>query len=440
MTAPGLVSLRLDAFKSLAGQEIRFEPITLLIGRNGSGKSNALDALSLLALLADGRDVNDLDRGDDEVAGLRGGLSGAAPYGSSNVRVGCTVRSENGDELDLDLVIDAAVSGESSVERPEIISEQLVLRSGGGKKKVLLDARRQSSGSGIADVQVYSGGAPRTFHLLANRLAVAQAATKIPDDTKARQLVARCCAEIVSVLRGVFVLDPVPGLMREYVRIGSPPDRSGSSVSALVYELRRHPDAWDRLVSLIQDLVESDVEEVSFAEGRLLPNDRLVDVMVALVERIGRSSFTVPARLMSDGTLRYLAIVASLLYQRSADGDVGRAAHRTLVIEEIENGLFPSQAARVLALLRDEAHEQGVPLVASTHSPALLDALLPGDHAGVIICDRRGDGTSELRRLVDHPRYVEVASGGLVGRAVTMGLLAEPPRGGGHSLSDLFAS
>jgi hypothetical protein len=367
-------------------------------------------------------------------------LSGAAPYGTNDVCVGCTVRLDNGDELDLDLVIGAGVSVESLGERPEIISEQLHLRPRTGKKKLLIDARRQSNGSGISDVQVYSGAVPRTFQLLANRLAVAQAPTKIPEDTKARQLVARCCTAVATVLRGVFVLDPVPGAMREYVRIGSPPDRSGSSVSALVYELRRHPDAWERLVSLIGDLVEPEVEEISFAEGRLLPNDRLVDVMVALVERCGGSTFTVPARLMSDGTLRYLAIVASLLYLRSADGDLAGTGHRTLVVEEIENGLFPSQAARVLELLRSEAHEQGVRLVASTHSPALLDALLPGDHAGVIICDRRGDGVSELRRLVDHPRYVEVASGGTVGRAVTMGLLAEPPRNGGHSLSDLFAS
>jgi AAA15 family ATPase/GTPase len=76
---PSLVSVRLDAFKSHRGQSLAFEPITLIVGRNASGKSNALDALSLLALLADERDVNDLEQGDREVAGLRGGLSPDPP-------------------------------------------------------------------------------------------------------------------------------------------------------------------------------------------------------------------------------------------------------------------------------------------------------------------------------------------------------------------------
>jgi AAA15 family ATPase/GTPase len=71
--AANLESVRLGAFKSYRGQELSLGPMTLLVGRNGSGKSNALDALSLLALLAEERDVNDLERGDFEVAGLRAG-------------------------------------------------------------------------------------------------------------------------------------------------------------------------------------------------------------------------------------------------------------------------------------------------------------------------------------------------------------------------------
>ena len=119
-----------------------------------------------------------------------------------------------------------------------------------------------------------------------------------------------------------------------------------------------------------------------------------MDVMVAVVEQAGGSTFTVPASVMSDGTLRYIAIVASLLSLRSEPTAGGSSARRTLVVEEIENGLFPSQAARVLDLLRSEAHAQEVSLVATTHSPAMLDALRPEDHAGVVICDRDDDGWS----------------------------------------------
>ena len=430
MALPGLLSLRLGAFKSYRSQELSFEPLTLIVGRNASGKSNALDAISLLALLADERDVNDLERGDQEVAGLRGGLSGAAPFGDATVQVGCSIQTATGETLDLDITLDAS-------EHPEIVSERLVLHRKSGADRVLIDAHRQAKGSGISDVQVYSGGAPRTYTMLSSRLAVAQAQTKVPEDTKARSLVVSSCVEATAALRGVFVLDPLPAQMREYVRIGSAPNRAGSTVSAMVYELRENTDAWRRLSELVAGLVETQLQEITFSEGRL-PDQRLVDVMVALVEKAGSHEFTAPARVMSDGTLRYLSIVASLLSLREEQPSTITPVRRTLVVEEIENGLFPSQAARVLDLLRTEARAQDVRLVATTHSPALLDALQPEDHAGVAICDRTEDGWSRLRALVKHPNYVEVAGGGAVGSAVTAGLLEESPPSRQTSLADLF--
>jgi len=432
MAIAQLVELRLTRFKSHQEQRLRFEPLTLVIGRNGSGKSNVLDALGLLALLADERDVNDLERGDQEVAGLRGGISGAAPFGSPNVEVGCSIEFSPNEQLSLDVTLEAS-------EHPEIVSERLVLKHKNRSDKILIDAKRRSPGAGISDVAVYSGGAPRSYQLLSTRLATAQSLTKVPVDTKARTLVVDCCGQLVAALRGVFVLDPVPGSMREYVRIGSPPNRSGSATSALVFRLRESAEAWERLNSLVRDLVEVEVDELTFSQARL-PDDRLVDVMVALIERVGETTFTVPARLMSDGTLRYLAIVAALLDLGRENATYPASAGRALVVEEIENGLFPSQADHVLSLLRTEAKARGARLIATTHSPALLDALQPDDHAGVVICDRPGGGRgSRLRRLIDHPRYLEIAGAGAVGQAVTRGYLSDATQTTAK-VSELFAS
>ena len=430
MSLPGLSSVRLGAFKSHRSQKLAFEPLTLIVGRNASGKSNALDALSLLALLADERDVNDLERGDQEVAGLRGGLTGATPFGKGTIKVGCTVETAGGETIDLDVELEAA-------DRAEVVAEKVTLNRHTGSRIVLLEARRQGKGSGISDVSVYSAGNPRTFQMLSTRLAAVQAITKVPQDTKARTLVVTSCEELTASLRGIFVLDPVPAQMRDYVRIGSSPDRAGATVSAMTYALREDTGSWARLFELLESLVETQLREITFSEGRL-PDQRLVDVMVALVEEAGDHEFTAPARVMSDGTLRYLSIVASLLSLHDEQPSATTPVRRTLVVEEIENGLFPSQAARVLDLLRTEARAQDVRLVATTHSPALLDALQPEDHSGVIICDRTKDGWSRLRRLIDHPQYVEVAGSGAVGRAVTRGLLEEPAVSAPKSISELL--
>ena len=55
---PSIVEeIRLTSFKSFTDAVLPIGELTLLVGRNGSGKSNALDGLWALACLASGEDV-----------------------------------------------------------------------------------------------------------------------------------------------------------------------------------------------------------------------------------------------------------------------------------------------------------------------------------------------------------------------------------------------
>ena len=62
------------------------------------------------------------------------------------------------------------------------------------------------------------------------------------------------------------------------------------------------------------------------------------DVMVALQEGFGSASPT-PASILSDGTLRVLSIGAALF---------SAPAGSMVVIEEVDNGLHPSRAKRLV--------------------------------------------------------------------------------------------
>lgn len=426
MAEARLTHIDLGRFKSYEGQRLPIRPLTLLIGRNGSGKSNALDAISLLALLADGRDLTDLERDDQEVAGLRGGLSGSAPFGQGMVEVGVSVALDAASVVELTMSLDPI--------RFEVDHERLILRESGRQPKTLFDARRTEPGSGLAEAQVYSGGAPKAYPMLAGRMVTSQAVTRIPMDSKGRKLVVETASAVVAVLSGIFVLDPLPARMREYTRLGAAPDRSGASLSAQLHALRSDHASWERLISLVTGLVGASVTDLTFAEGRLPVSSSPVDVMVALVEQSPAGLYPVPATQMSDGTLRYLSILGSLLSLRGGSPrDAVAPPHRTMVIEEIENGLFPDQAARVLQLLREEARQDGVTLIASTHSPALLDAVNPDDHEGIVICERDEQGRGALTSLINHPRYVELVQNGHLGQALTRGELEK--RQPSHRLS-----
>lgn len=89
--AATLVELRLPAFKSLRMPHIPLRPLTLLVGRNGSGKSNVLDALAVLSSLAGGGTIRDALDGGRSGPLVRGGSEGCAPLGKDSFAVGCSV-------------------------------------------------------------------------------------------------------------------------------------------------------------------------------------------------------------------------------------------------------------------------------------------------------------------------------------------------------------
>lgn len=89
MVADRITELRLTAFKSFSEVVLPLSPLTVLIGRNGSGKSNALDALEVLSRLARGGEIRDaLDGARRDAGPVRGGVEGCAPIGSDSFELG----------------------------------------------------------------------------------------------------------------------------------------------------------------------------------------------------------------------------------------------------------------------------------------------------------------------------------------------------------------
>lgn len=107
------------------------------------------------------------------------------------------------------------------------------------------------------------------------------------------------------------------------------------------------------------------------------------NVLLFLEERGGRQ---IPATRLSDGTLRYLGLLAILLHP---------APPPLVAIEEPELGLHPEAIPHIAELLVDASSR--MQLVVTTHSRMLVDAL--GDHPSCIIVCEREDGQSRMERL-----------------------------------------
>ena len=146
------------------------------------------------------------------------------------------------------------------------------------------------------------------------------------------------------------------------------------NLPARLMTLKRDPQTKARLLSLLSEVAPNFTDlEVVLEGGRL---------QLYLTE--GRRN--IPAHRLSDGTLRYLALLAILL-------DPGPA--RLVVIEEPELGLHPD----ILPILRDLLVEASsrFQLIVTTHSTQLVDAMT--DYPDAILVCEKPEATTEITRL-----------------------------------------
>ena len=99
----------------------------------------------------------------------------------------------------------------------------------------------------------------------------------------------------------------------------------------------------------------------------------------------------VPASLVSEGTLVVLALVV-LLHSK--------AQPRLLLLDDLGAELHPTAQGELVALLQAiQAQNPNLQIVASTHSPYVLDAVAPQN---VLVFARGADGAARVRCLDQH--------------------------------------
>ena len=107
-------------------------------------------------------------------------------------------------------------------------------------------------------------------------------------------------------------------------------------------------------MSWLQELTPMDVKDFDF------PRDPSGRVHLYVVERNGRK---VSAFSASDGTLRFLGILAALLSPNEGG---------LYFFEEIDNGIHPNRLWLLMDFIERQTAKGDVQVITTTHSPALL--------------------------------------------------------------------
>ncbi len=393
------------AFKGFKDVSIDLrQPFTLLIGPNGSGKTNLIEAIELLSFIARGQPLYEIaDVGRTETGlQIRGGLQACGHMGRDNFLLEFSARIRF-DGVSQPIAYRISIR---TKPHPQIQEEKLTVGD-----RVIYEALPKNPESPSRDLAVKydnfarGGKNPQTAasserSVLSQYREIAQKNRNITECVRLVQIILRH-------LQASFVFDPNPKLMHGYERIGNNVlSKDGANLSAVLYSLsigdETQQASLDRLLYQISQLPDEPYKKFSFT------TTDLGDVIFSLRERTG---YTVDARSLSDGTLRTLAILTAL-------ETVQEYSH--VIVEEFDNGLHPSRVDVLTSAIAEATEQRNLRVLVTTHNPATMNNLTSEQMKGVVLCTWSEDKqAADLVELDSLPRSDELLERGQLGDLVS---------------------
>lgn len=423
-----LKQLILENWKSFRYAELPLDPLTVVIGTNASGKSNVVEALEFLQRIARGENIEAALAGDKRLNSIRGGIEWAALQNETQFTLKVLV---NGEEENIDYLYVIKIQ---TLPVIKVIEEYIECKkiNGSENNNVKRYTIKNSDFNSISSLRyLYSDIKDiRPENLIPDMVHADRNAFKTNpnlleeildkkdnyQDIANEYLILKNKAKkyIIASLENTLVLNPIPSKMRDYSRLSDVIENDASNIAGVLATLPHDHkvEVESTLSTYLKDLPEGDIQKV-WAEkvGRFG-----TDAMLYCQEQWKPGHITeIDARSMSDGTLRFLAILTALLT---------RPEGSQLVIEEIDNGLHPSRAELLVRILREIGSKRKIDILLTTHNPALLDALGPEIVPFVVVAHRdKETGESKLTLLEDIENLPLLLASGTLGKLATKGAI-----------------
>jgi predicted ATPase len=454
-----LKQLILENWKSFRYAELPIDPLTVLIGTNASGKSNVVEALEFLQRIVRGEDIEAALAGDKTLPSIRGGVEWAArkPETQFTLKAVLQGEDENPDYLysitvQTKPVVQVLQERIESKKNDDHLLEEILINDTKSKKsffpelKILLNKNKLHSdifkqvNNNVKKInelvkEISAAKNPNNENSLQkNNQKEVESLTEIlvneikSINTKIKTLNIEKIEEkidvlshtldkinlISSALTNIFILNPIPSKMRDYSLLSDTLESDASNIAAVL--------------AALPDEQTAEVEETISAYAKNLPEGDIQKIWAEKVGRFGTDAMLyceelwkpghvteIDARSMSDGTLRFIAILTALLT---------RPEGSQIVIEEIDNGLHPSRAELLVRMLREIGEKRKIDILITTHNPALLDALQPEIVPFVVVAHRDSEtGESKLTLLEDIENLPKLMASGTLGKLATKGAI-----------------
>jgi len=388
-----LKKLRLERFKNFKEAELVLGPLTLLVGTNASGKSNIRDAFRFLHGISRGYTLAEIigekwiEGGVLQWKGIRGGTREATFQGASTfaLEVSFTIKGDASErDATYRIEIDVGVNGKP----PRVLCERLIVKGRGDfvfDSHPVVDPLPQDDPIHLnVRVRRQKGqGRLPSISFLNQRPVLSQ----LPDHKGVQPAVQEVAQQAIDAFSSMRFLDLSP----EALRLPSLPGQTilgdrGENLSSVLQAICENSTGKDALIQWIKELTPMDAKDFEF------PADPAGKILVTLVEENSQKTSAYSA---SDGTLRFLAMIAALL---------GPEPARFYFFEELENGIYPTRLHLLLQLIEQRVARGTIQMVATTHSPHLLGLVSPNtlEHASLTY-RLEGKPDARIKRILDIP-------------------------------------
>ena len=378
----------LTNFKNFSSEVIRLGPFSVIVGANASGKSNIRDALRILNGIGCGYTLGEIFGGKY--------LSGQMVW--EPIRGTPTeIAKEEGGIF--------AISSEIILGNDEVMFTIQI----GPELVGTLGLRVMAESLKINDEIIYDWsmgefkGVSEEYNRLLMQVGRSDQAilTQLPKliDIKFDY------SNLIEIYAKIRFLDLVPNVMRQPSFLGQTVlGDSGENLPTILKALCDNQKQKSSIIEWVRELTPMDVQDFEF------PVDPSGRVHLIIREYSGRK---VSAFAASDGTLRFLAILASLLTSESQG---------LYFLEEIDNGIHPSRLRLLVELIETQTEKRKTQVIATSHSPELL-AIINDEtfsHTSVV-CRREQSGDAMIRPVAQIPNANELRESQGLGRLLAAG-------------------
>ena len=405
-----ITSLRLVDFKNFADETLRVGPFTVIVGTNASGKSNIRDAFRFLHGIGRGYTLA-------EILGGKYGPGGQAEWqavrGAPN-EIGRLADTETGPRFALEVRLklggtparyridvsrSAADSGNFRVTREDLSTWR-------GAEPIYTSDPPYPDPVGYQDddthllLRMQKTGTQRKY---GDRIAIRPdqpALTQIEEHKRVVRAHKDYARRVIDVFANMRFLDLIPDRMRQPAFPGQTVlGDSGENLPTVLRQICGDQERADSLIGWVRELTPMDVTDFEFP----------VDPVTGLVQLVIRESDQrkLSAHSVSDGTLRFLAMLAALLAENTAG---------LYFFEEIDNGIHPVRLGLLLDLFEGPTRGS-TQVVGTTHSPTLLTVMNDGtfEHTSVT-CRLEDTANAVIRPVADLPQARELRQDQGLGR------------------------